>query len=93
MKMKSQLLITVMLAATLQACAPTNETVHQPSVIKKTHTPFKWQLVEDEGEYSTLRAKVPGGWLVMAASPGSIHSPSITFYPDPKHLWNGSTLP
>jgi len=44
------------------------------------------------------RAKVVGGWLVM--SDVSSHSPngtesrsaSITFYPDPKHEWNGGNL-
>ncbi|MDQ2732193.1 MAG: hypothetical protein M3Y56_11085 [Armatimonadota bacterium] len=93
MKIKSYAIISVLLTATLQACAPAGETVHHTPVAGKAHASFKWQLVEDEGEYSTLRAKVPGGWLVMASSPGSIHSPSITFYPDPKHLWDGSTLP
>ncbi len=35
------------------------------------------------------RAKVPGGWLVRM---DYTHARSITFYPDPKHLWNGSSL-
>ena len=37
------------------------------------------------GKRDLDRAKVPGGWLV-------IYSLSITFYPDPKHEWDGSTL-
>ena len=32
------------------------------------------------------RAKVPGGWLVL-------HKDSITFVPDPNHLWDGQALP
>jgi hypothetical protein len=33
-----------------------------------------------------LRTKVPGGWL-LATQAGS-----VTFYPDPKHEWNGATV-
>ena len=38
------------------------------------------------GPYSIGRAKVPGGWLVVAG--GS----SVTFYPDPNHAWDGTSL-
>jgi hypothetical protein len=39
---------------------------------------------------SLYRAKVPGGWLVLFCfGDGS----SITFMPDPDHLWDGSSLP
>ncbi len=33
------------------------------------------------------RAKLPGGWLVSAAGLG------LTFYPDPLHQWDGTSLP
>jgi hypothetical protein len=33
------------------------------------------------------RAKVPGGWLVSVTGLG------LTFYPDPEHLWDGTSLP
>ena len=34
------------------------------------------------------RAQVPGGWLVLAATTlGDGYPVSITFYPDPTHLW------
>ena len=34
------------------------------------------------------RAKVPGGWLVLV-----MHNTSgLTFYPDPKHNWDGGSL-
>jgi hypothetical protein len=36
--------------------------------------------------YSILRAKVPGGWLVVYGNS------SIAFYPDPDHSWNGESL-
>jgi hypothetical protein len=42
-----------------------------------------------ELDWQTLRAKVPGGWLVVV-----IHNTSgLTFYPDPEHLWDGNSLP
>lgn len=34
-----------------------------------------------------MRAKVPGGWLVV------YNGASITFIVDPKHEWDGSALP
>jgi len=37
------------------------------------------------------RAKVPGGWLIMILSNVQM-DPALTFYPDPKHEWNGSSL-
>jgi hypothetical protein len=37
------------------------------------------------------RAKVPGGWLIYA-SDGYHHHGGLTFYPDPDHRWNGSSL-
>lgn len=36
------------------------------------------------------RAKVPGGWLVVADSSQGFSG--ITFYPDPRHEWDGGTL-
>lgn len=36
------------------------------------------------------RAKVPGGWLLTV---GVGNGGGVTFYPDPKHQWDGSSLP
>ncbi len=36
---------------------------------------------------SMMRAKVPGGWLVI------YDKSNIAFYHDPKHEWDGSALP
>lgn len=36
------------------------------------------------------RCKVPGGWLLRDHGGNST---SITFYPDPDHIWNGCSLP
>ena len=37
------------------------------------------------------RAKVPGGWLIYVwdASGGT----AIAFYPEPAHVWDGSSAP
>ena len=35
---------------------------------------------------SVMRAKVPGGWFIRAGG-------GAFFYPDPEHLWDGSSLP
>jgi len=39
----------------------------------------------EAGDYSVARAKVPGGWLVASGN-------GVTFYPDPKHQWDGSSV-
>jgi len=31
------------------------------------------------------RSKVPGGWLIVMGS-------NMTFYPDPKHTWDGGSM-
>ncbi len=43
-----------------------------------------------QGMPSMWRTKVPGGWLVRimdGAADGAF------FYPDPEHVWDGSSLP
>ena len=35
------------------------------------------------------RAKIPGGWLLMAASNSG---GGLTFYSDPGHKWDGNSL-
>jgi hypothetical protein len=47
-----------------------------------------WKSVKSSHR-EILRAKVPGGWLVLAAG----GSDALAFYPDPKHLWDGASLP
>ena len=57
---------------------------------------MNWQHVWSLGSQHLARAKVPGGWLVLLETRGRQGITSgggITFYPDPKHTWNGSTLP
>ncbi|HEX6369078.1 MAG TPA: hypothetical protein VF006_09095 [Longimicrobium sp.] len=38
----------------------------------------------------TYRARVPGGWFVRIVF---YSSGALTFYPDPDHRWDGSSLP
>lgn len=37
-----------------------------------------------------FRAKVPGGWFVVTCGNNGLSG--LTFYPDPKHEWNGGSL-
>jgi hypothetical protein len=37
-----------------------------------------------------LRAKVPGGWLLILHD--SSETASVSFYPDPGHSWDGSSI-
>ena len=40
--------------------------------------------------WETFRAKVPGGWLVLVMVETHVDaSPSLAFYPDPTHQWDG----
>lgn len=45
---------------------------------------LKFERLE-AGNYAMARAKVPGGWLVTCGA-------GVTFYPDPAHEWDGSSL-
>ena len=53
---------------------------------------MKWERLKSElGVLQYLqRAKVPEGWLIVVVAGGA--TGGITFYPDPKHEWNGDTL-
>jgi hypothetical protein len=49
---------------------------------------FVWQKLA-AGRETTLRAKLPGGWLI---SVGEGAARSVVFYPDLNHDWDGTTL-
>jgi hypothetical protein len=59
----------------------------------------KWEYLSTQfltghhPQVSLYRAKVPGGWLVLAVLGLTGESGTITFYPDPGHAWDGSSLP
>jgi hypothetical protein len=57
-----------------------------------------WERLNQHGlsghsDCALLRARVPGGWFVLFHEPHGRESGSITFYPDPHHLWDGGSLP
>jgi hypothetical protein len=39
----------------------------------------------DAGGYTAARARIPGGWLVALGT-------GVTFYPDPAHEWDGTSV-
>lgn len=49
----------------------------------------------DAKALSVQRARVLGGWLVVAYLEAALtfKSASVTFYPDPEHKWDGASLP
>ena len=58
---------------------------------------MKWEKL-DSGIGEIWRAKVPGGWLVLAERSVSFNNSAgigvgLAFYPDPNHTWSGLTLP
>lgn len=67
----------------------------------QTETGLKWEKLpvaepRHEFTYGTVyRGKVPGGWLVCVfwTAGNNDSSTSMTFMPDPKHEWDGGTLP
>lgn len=50
-----------------------------------------WEDLKSSTSIDVKRAKVPGGWLVYVQY--TVDSAGITFYPDPNHEWDGSSLP
>jgi hypothetical protein len=48
-----------------------------------------WESLESQG-VNVYRAKVPGGWLVFVVH--TLESCGLTFYPDPYHEWDGTSL-
>jgi len=44
---------------------------------------------DDFPETKVYRARVPGGWLVMART--STNKPALTFVPDVEHRWDGGS--
>ncbi|MGA9623601.1 MAG: hypothetical protein WBQ65_03970 [Bryobacteraceae bacterium] len=65
--------------------APAPQTAPGEPVASK----LQWEPLDSRpgvpGPY-LLRAKVPGGWLV------ALGGASVTFYPDPEHRWDGSSV-
>jgi hypothetical protein len=47
---------------------------------------LRWEALPSS-QFSLSRSKVPGGWLIAAGS-----TPSLVFYPDPDHRWDGASV-
>lgn len=61
--------------------------------------PLIWEVLKSEMQQKgvfkipppyVIRAKVPGGWFVKT---DIRYAGGAFFYPDPEHLWDGSSLP
>lgn len=65
--------------------APAEQTAPSEPVALPSKAKLQWEPL-DSSDYALLRAKVPGGWLVVMAGA------SVTFYADPEHQWDGSSL-
>jgi hypothetical protein len=51
---------------------------------------LKFEKLDVDGlSFRVNRAKVPGGWLLIATSNTG---GGVTFYPDPEHKWNGGSV-
>ncbi len=57
---------------------------------------LNWEDIDTEKRFAVKRAKIPGGWLVWVSEAPPMTSPTaggLTFIPDPKHEWDGNSLP
>jgi len=64
---------------------------------------MNWECVSRSESEQTWRAKVPGGWFVQVYTDWDRYDRdsntsykgvvmSAFFYPDPTHMWNGSSM-
>jgi hypothetical protein len=70
---------------------PVKKDVPAATVLPKAAGPqasLQWERVQSSHS-EILRAKVPGGWLLLAGA----GKEAIAFYPDPEHRWDGASLP
>jgi hypothetical protein len=70
-------------APAAESAAPAVSSARQPAPAAPR---LQWAPV-DTSHVPLLRARVPGGWLIAAGS-GAV----LTFYPDPDHEWDGTSL-
>jgi hypothetical protein len=57
----------------------------KPATAKAPEATLKFEKL-NATPYAIARAKVPGGWLLLAGNS------SLAFYPDAEHAWNGDSL-
>jgi hypothetical protein len=71
-------------ATATESAAPSASGASQPT--PAAHR-LQWEPL-DSSHAPLLRTKVPGGWLIAAGS-----GAGLTFYPDPGHQGDGTSLP
>ncbi len=72
-------------SAPIQSVAAPPKPKAEPSAAAERPS-LRWEVLSSDAGGRLMRAKVPGGWLVMLDG-------ALTFYPDSEHAWDGSSLP
>lgn len=71
---------------------PSYSPVTKAALVKRPEKELIFQnLWVSSPDISIRRAKVVGGWLVISMAKNGSEK-SITFYPDPKHEWDGGSM-
>ena len=73
--------------ALVRQAEPPAEAAAAPAEAKPSAPPDIVFTALSARPHTVARAKVPGGWLVL------IDGSAATYYPDPEHAWDGTTLP
>jgi hypothetical protein len=73
--------------ALVRLAGPAAEAAEAPAAAKPAAPPDIVFTALNARPHTVARAKVPGGWLVL------IDGSAATYYPDPEHTWDGTTLP
>jgi len=89
----------VCLCARDEFVAVPNAPAQETAVAPVDSSPLKFRTVgslEDRrfSSHPISRAKIPGGWLMTIQTNNQAdRSVGMTFVPDPKHEWDGKSLP
>lgn len=74
----------------MQELPASHQETDMPAMISKDKKDYTFQWVDLDSEIYSARAKIQGGWLVSMHVKVGV---GICFVPDPKHTWDGTTLP
>lgn len=75
--------------------ATSSDVFAQPQAPQPRRTvDLKFQYIsKDKLSGNLFRTAVLGGWLVVLESAESEKGPAMVFIPDPKHEWDGKSIP